>query len=492
MAKTFQSSGRHQSQINVMSKIARAPAAPPATGPTDPRYFDERDLEGELRRTFQICHECRMCVGYCGSFPELFRRVDRDIESGKAEGAEALDAADFVAIADECWQCKLCFVKCPYTKDDGAYELLDYPRLMAREKAVRAKRNGVAWVDRLLGEPHVVGALGGGPAASVTNLVHASRLVRKVQEKVTGISSEFPIPPMVSESFSSWHKAHAKSRPESQEHGKEFERAADTVVLYATCYGEHNAPNVPKAAVAVLEHNGFRVLRPGQLDPTDSPPAPTCCGMPNLDGGDVDAFIQKIKHEVALLYPQVARGWKIAVIGPTCSYTMKNEWPEYLPTEEVKAVAAATMDVMQFLVELGKAKRLALEFKTALGNVAYHAACHLRAQKIGFPGQRVLSKVQGTDVRIIEECSAVDGTWGMKARHYATGRKYAAKLVRAAIDNEPDLIVTDCTLSAYRIAHERHLAGAEGARVVHPIEALAEAYGLGEATGSKGISPDSA
>ena len=31
---------------------------------------------------------------------------------------------------------------------------------MAREKAVRAKRNGVAWVDRLLGEPHVVGTLG--------------------------------------------------------------------------------------------------------------------------------------------------------------------------------------------------------------------------------------------------------------------------------------------------------------------------------------------
>jgi hypothetical protein len=67
-----------------MSVIARAPASPPAKGPHDARYFDARDLEAELKRTFQICHECRMCVGYCGSFPTLFDRIDRDIESGKA------------------------------------------------------------------------------------------------------------------------------------------------------------------------------------------------------------------------------------------------------------------------------------------------------------------------------------------------------------------------------------------------------------------------
>jgi glycerol-3-phosphate dehydrogenase subunit C len=465
-----------------MSKIARAPSSPPATGPSDPRYFDERDIEDELRRTFQICHECRMCVGYCGSFPELFRRVDRDIESGRAEGAELLDAADFRAIADECWQCKLCFVKCPYTKDDGSYELLDYPRLMAREKASRAKREGVAWVDRLLGEPHVVGTLGGGPAAQMTNLVHKNRLVRKVQEKVTGISSEFPIPPMAKERFSSWHakrEASAATEP------------VDTVVLYATCYGEHNEPSVPMAAVRVLEHNGFRVLRPGQLSPKDSPPPPSCCGMPNLDGGDVDAFIAKVKREASLLHRQVEKGWKVVVPGPTCSYTMKHEWPEYVPTPEVKAVAAATYDLMQFLVELGRAKKLDLEFKQGLGTVAYHAACHLRAQKIGYPGQRVLAKVPDTEVRMMEECSAVDGTWGMKAAHYDTGRKYAAKLSRAAVDLEPDLVITDCTLSAYRIEHERALAGAEGVRVVHPIEALAEAYGLGEAAGAKGISPSS-
>lgn len=460
-----------------MSQIPRNPKTPPATSPNDARYFDARDLEAELRRTFQVCHECRMCVNYCGSFPELFKRVDRDIESGRAEGAEKLDNADFKAIGDECWQCKLCYIKCPYTKDDGATELLDFPRLMAREKAYRASRDGVTLVDTILGEPQLVGKLGSGIASGMANLVNANRLVRKVQEKVAGISSEFPLPPMASQTFSSWMNKRDASASSS---GPE-------VVLFATCYGEYNAPNVPEAAVKVLEHNGFRVRMPGEIEGAPAGGI-TCCGMPNLDGGDIAAYTAKVKHNVALLHAQAAAGLKIVVPSPTCGYTMKKEWPEYVPTAEVKTVAAATMDLMEFLVLLGKEKRLKLEFKKPLGNVAYHAACHLRAQKIGFPGARVLGKIDKTDVRVIEECSAVDGTWGMKAEHFATGRKYAQKLARGVNEAEPDVVVTDCTLSALRISDEARRTG-KSPRVMHPVEALAEAYGLGEAMSTTGLTP---
>ena len=63
-----------------MTKVpARAPVRPPVWDPNDARYWDARDLEAELRRTFQVCHECRMCVTYCGSFPRLFESIDRDI-----------------------------------------------------------------------------------------------------------------------------------------------------------------------------------------------------------------------------------------------------------------------------------------------------------------------------------------------------------------------------------------------------------------------------
>src|SRR4051795_12236054 len=152
----------------------RRPATPPEWNPREARYWEPKDLEAELVRTFQVCHECRMCVGYCGSFPSIFAAVDRDIEAGRAEGAEALANEDFTKASDLCWQCKLCYIKCPYTADEGAGELLDFPRLMAREKAQRARRDGVALVDRVLGEPGVIGGVASGAAAPLANLINAS------------------------------------------------------------------------------------------------------------------------------------------------------------------------------------------------------------------------------------------------------------------------------------------------------------------------------
>jgi glycerol-3-phosphate dehydrogenase subunit C len=215
-----------------------------------------------------------MCVTYCGSFPLLFEAVDREVDAGRAEGVETLSAETFREVADHCWQCKLCYIKCPYTSDEGAPELLDFPRLMARERAQRARRDGVPLVDRVLGEPQLLGAVGSGPLAPLVSLVHEKRLVRKVQERVTGISAEFPLPPFASETFTDWFAGHEPLL----EAGTTGE-----VVLFQTCYGQYNFPEVPRAAVEVLEKNGLSVHVVPEL---------TCCGMPNLDGGDVAAAQQ--------------------------------------------------------------------------------------------------------------------------------------------------------------------------------------------------------
>src|SRR5262249_16688444 len=161
---------------------------------------------------------------------------------------EKLVQEDFQTASDLCWQCKLCYIKCPYTEDEGASELLDFPRLMAREKAQRARRDGVPLVDKILGEPGVIGEMGAGVAAPGANLINENRLVRKVAEKVTGISAEFPLPPMAPRPFPAWMQRHVSPKGEAGE-----------VVLFATCYGDYNQPSVSRAAVAVLEHQGFRV-----------------------------------------------------------------------------------------------------------------------------------------------------------------------------------------------------------------------------------------
>jgi glycerol-3-phosphate dehydrogenase subunit C len=395
-----------------------------------------------------------MCVGYCGSFPLLFQAVDREVDAGRAEGAEMVGAEAIVEISDHCWQCKLCYIKCPYTEDEGAHELLDFPRLMAREKAQRARREGVAVVDRILGEPQLIGALSAGPGAPIANLVNANRLVRKVAEKVTGISAEFPLPPIAREPFSVWMQRHTPLPGAGR---------AGEVVLFPTCYGSYNFPEVPRAAVRVLERHGFSVVLPEGL---------TCCGMPNLDGGDVEAATNKMAENVAVLEPFVARGLPVLVPGPTCGYTMKKEWPVYVASAAARAVAGATVDLMGFFDKLRQEKKLDTAFARGLGKVAYHAACHLRAQKIAIPGARVLSRAPDTEVRVIERCSAVDGTWGMKAKFYEEGARYAEKLVQDIESDTPDVVVGDCSLAGLRVLKAR------GLPMMHPVVALAEAYGL--------------
>ncbi|MET0593425.1 MAG: heterodisulfide reductase-related iron-sulfur binding cluster, partial [Polyangiaceae bacterium] len=322
-------------------------------------------------------------------------------------------------------------------------------------KAQRARREGVALVDQVLGEPGLMGKLGAGPMAPLANLVSASRLARKAAEKVTGVSAEFPLPPFEKDPFPAWLEKHTPLAGAGD---------AGEVVIFSTCYGDYNQSKVPRAAVRVLEHQGYRVLRPAQV----------CCGMPNLDGGDVEAMKAKVRENVASLLPHVRAGKKIVVPSPTCGYTMKKEWPLYVDNADVRAVSGATLDLMQFLDGLRRAKTWKTDWKKSLGRVAYHAPCHLRAQKIAYPGMRILNAIGETDVRMVEQCSAVDGTWGMKAEFYEIGRKYAQKLVRGISDEDNELVVSDCPLAARRIEKENRVS------VLHPIEAVRQAYGLPE------------
>jgi glycerol-3-phosphate dehydrogenase subunit C len=222
-------------------------------------------------------------------------------------------------------------------------------------------------------------------------------------------------------------------------------------------------PSTGIAAIQVLEHNGFAVHFPLEQ---------TCCGMPNMDGGDLPAALLKAEQNVAALHPFAERGVPIVVPGPTCSYTLKKEYPELLGTAEARTVAEHTFDLLEFLRLRWRDKTLSREFPNPLGRIAYHAACHLRAQKVGVPGKILLAKVPGTEVEVVEECSAVDGTWGMKAQYYELGRKYAQKLVSGLRSAKFDAVATDCPLSGQRIAAEL------GTTAYHPIELLNRAYGL--------------
>jgi len=400
---------------------------------------DDAALDAELRRVFDVCHTCRMCFNYCPSFPSLFDAVDRH---GDAEVA-GLTTAEMDEVVDLCYQCKLCYVKCPYTPPHKF--AIDFPRLMFRAKLSKVRKSGVPFRERILGDPDRLGRLSTGAISRFVNWANAQPLLRVFAEKAIGIHRRRLLPRFARTTFAKWfaRQKHAGGEP---------------VVLFETCTVNYNRPEVGVAAVQVLEHNGKRIERPDVV----------CCGMPALDGGDVEAAREKIRHNVEVLLPLVRAGKTVVVLGPSCGMMMKSEWPHLVPTEECREVSAAVMDIGEYLVK-SKART---DFVVPQGKVAYHIPCHLRAQNIGQPFKTIFAAMPGTTVEAIEQCSAFDGTWGMKTEFYELSRKCAGKLCKAVDRCGADCVASDCLLAGINVTEET------GKTPLHPIEIVRNAYGL--------------
>ncbi len=413
------------------------------------KYWDEGNLETEMLRVFDVCHTCRMCFSYCPSFPSLFDAIDAHDDAGEGE-TEALTQKEMDEVVDLCWQCKLCYVKCPYTPPHKFN--LDFPRLMLRSKAVRARKNGVTLQDRILGDPDKAARRSTGMFASLVNWANKQKPIRIVLEKTIGIHRDRVLPEFATETFETWFR----KRP------KKNESSGKKVVIFETCSVNYNYPSVGRAAVQVLEHNGFEVVRPKQV----------CCGMPALDGGDVDKAVANARENVRTLLPFAIEGTPILVCSPTCGYVMKQDWPDLLNTDDAKLVSENTFDVGEYLGKLRKAGELDTNFTETQGTLAYHVPCHLRAQNIGQPFTPIMNAIPDTSVKPIEQCSAFDGTWGMKKEYYQMSRQCAGKLCKQMAESDADRFVSDCMMAGLNVVEEL------GKAPVHPVEVLRDAYGL--------------
>src|SRR5205823_3101390 len=184
--------------------------------------------------------------------------------------------------------------------------------------------------------------------------------------------------------------------------------AAIKVAFFHTCTVEYNDPATGRAAVRVLERNRVDVSLPPQR----------CCGMPYLDGGAVDEAKALIRDNVKSLAAAVREGRQIVVPGPTCSYMLKQEYPWLDGSDDTKLVAANTRDLFEYLAKLHAEGWLDTRFTKRVGAVTYHVPCHLRAQNIGVKSAEVLRLIPGCSVNVVEKCSAVDGTWGLKTQYF--------------------------------------------------------------------------
>ena len=428
----------------------------------DEDFYDPQKLDAELRRVFDICHGCRRCFNLCDSFPRLFDLIDES-ETGELD---SVDSAAFKPVVDACTLCDMCFMtKCPYVPPHEFN--LDFPHLMVRYRAVEKKQGKVPFAARQLTETDRNGKLAA-PVAPLANWATkcGNTLTRPVLESVAGVHRDAHLPRYNGKTFTLRAR---KETPEVDRSAPAFGRKA---VLYATCFINYNNPDIGAAARGVLARNGVET----------EVVYPSCCGMPQLEHGDLARVAANARTVAAELKPWIDKGYDVVSLVPSCSLMLKFEWP-LIETEDdnVKALSQATFDVAEYVVDIARKEGLADGLQPLAGGVTVHIACHARAQNMGQKATDMLKLLPGTDIKVIERCSGHGGSWGIMKDNFEVALKVGRPVARQAAENKSAFVVSECPLARDHVVQGMERlddAVPPVESVQHPIELIARAYGL--------------
>jgi glycerol-3-phosphate dehydrogenase subunit C len=428
-----------------------------------PDFLDPAKIDEELRRVFDICHGCRRCFNLCDSFPRLFDLVD----NAPSEELDTVASEAFKPVVDACTLCDMCFLtKCPYVPPHQFN--LDFPHLMLRYRAMELARGDIGFMDRQLTATDRNGVLAG-LVAPIANWATKTdnKVTRPILEGMVGIHRDAQLPKFHGKTFGARVKDDGVT-PNAAAPG--FGRKA---VLYATCFVNYNNPDVGVAARKVLAHNGVAT----------EVVYPTCCGMPQLEHGDLANVADRAVTVSRELESWIDDGYDIVALTPSCALMLKFEWPLILPDDaKVKKLAEASYDLSEYVVDLAKRHGLVGGLTPVEGGVTLHLACHARAQNMGAKGAEMLRLIPRTEVKVIERCSGHGGSWGIKEEFFEVGLKVGKPVAKQALTQGKAFVASECPLAGDHIVQGmRRLAGDEKPAVAvahNPIEILARAYGL--------------
>jgi glycerol-3-phosphate dehydrogenase subunit C len=433
----------------------------------NPEFWDQKAVDKELERVFDICHGCRRCVSLCTAFPTLFDLVD----ASSTMEVDGVAKSDYAKVVDQCYLCDLCYMtKCPYVPPHPWN--VDFPHVMLRAKAIKFKEgrsSSLPFRDRLLSSTDAMGKLAAIPVVAQTvNFFNKNPVSRGAMQAVLGVHKDRELPPYTPRPFRS-SVSPSKSFPE-----KAGKQTPGKVAIYATCYANYNEPEMAHDLVALLEHNEI----PWVLVEKEA-----CCGMPKLELGDLEGVDALKQKNIPVLARYAREGYAILAPVPSCALMYKQELPLMYPDDpDTAAVRDAMYDPFEYLMLRKKDGLLKTDFKATLGKVAYHIPCHSRVQNMGQKTREMLETIPGTEVTVVERCSGHDGTWGVKTEYYENsmkiGRPVFRQMAAAAGGEAPHYYVSsNCPIAA------RHILQGMGeergnAEKLHPLSLVRKAYGI--------------
>ena len=414
----------------------------------------------ELDDQMVACMKCGMCQAVCPVFSETMK--EGDVARGKIALLENLShemIADAEGVQDKlnkCLLCGSCAANCP-----SGVKVLDiffkarvivntYMGLSATKKAI---------FQGLLTKPALFN--------SVLDVASKFQGVfTKTANEVIGSSCSRINAPVIGERH---------FMPLAKKPLRKLEPAVNTrpgkggyrVAFFPGCVIDKIYPQVGQAVLKALRHHDLGIYMPaGQA----------CCGIPALASGDKESFDKLVKCNLEIFEKENFDYLLTACA--TCTATIHELWPMMSGDktesmqERIAALAAKTMDVNKFMVDVLK---VAAPVQGHGTKVTYHDPCHLKKSMKVFEQPRALlksnPKVEFVEMAEADRCCGCGGSFNLQ--HYSLSKDIGKIKRDNIVASGAQVVATGCPACMMQISDMLSQHGDKIA-VKHVMEIYAE------------------
>ncbi|MEF2145397.1 MAG: (Fe-S)-binding protein [Desulfovibrionaceae bacterium] len=414
----------------------------------------------ELDDQLVTCMKCGMCQAVCPLF--LRTGKETDVTRGKLALIDGLaseilkDAEGVNETLNRCLLCGTCQANCP-----SGVQIVD---IFLKARAVMTGYFGLSPAKklifrRLLAHPGMFNLM--------TSLAGKFQgMFTKPADKLLGSSCARFNSPLVGDR----HFNTLAEKPLRKSVSSLDEPAGSSglrVALFPGCVIDKVYPGVGLASIKALRHHGVGIYMPsGQA----------CCGIPVLSSGDRDTFDDLVRQNLAKF--RAGKFDYLLTACATCTSTIKELWPSmYTGSEEdrkaLREMAAKTMDISQFLVDVIGVDAVASPAKAAL--VTYHDPCHLK-NSLGITAQprKVLNANPAYKLVEMAEAGVCCGCGGsFNINHYDLSKEIGGRKADNVIASGAEVAATSCPACMLQLTDMLSRKN-KGVRVKHVIECYAE------------------
>lgn len=434
--------------------------------PVDADLRRPRAVELHVTRGFAFTHDggsvtkaVHRCVGVgkCRADPRggggfmcpsyIATREEKDSTRGRARALQEMLNGGIVqlgwrspevhAALDLCLSCKACSTDCPTGIDMAMYKsqtLYETYRGRMRPRSHYSLGRLPEWL-RLTA-----------PFAPLANLVARVPSLRKAILTFMGADTRRSLPRLPMAPFR-WDVRSHRRRPAPE--------GAPKAVLWVDTFSDGLDPEIPRAALAVLEAAGCDV---------DVAASGACCGLTYISTGQLDAAKARLRKTLDVLIPHVRAGRTVVGLEPSCTAVLRSDLLELLPDDpRSEELASAVKTVAEFLTGIG------WEPPKSAEKLLVQPHCHQYSVMGYGPDERLLDAM-GCDAEVSAGCCGLAGNFGMEKGHYEVSEMIARGGILAKAASEPDRSILADGFSCRTQVGD--LAGLESR---HLVQVLAEA-----------------